>query len=203
MKKTWLLVLFAICFQAQGQKQKIEVYATAGLNNTLSHLSEGSESHRTAVSQWSWQAGGAMFIPLQKNLFIYTGLQFEKKRSDAKGTFATYIFRNFNYILNYISLPIELGKQWSLASLKFRLSAGGFIATALSGRLEGKAYGNTGMFDRIKNNYWGMQANIAIVSKRWMLQGQYQWGLSKINHDDSYVLKYNTGSVNVGYRLNR
>jgi hypothetical protein len=224
MRKTGLFLLLFICLGSKAQKQKIELFAIAGANNTLEMLKMTGSSSTSSTGNWQWQTGVLLVLPVEKNWFAYTALQYENKsaHTEIPACCAGTAGENFDYKTHYINLPAGIGYQWALRKTKLRLGAGAFLSIATGGSMKGNEYGGNiitfssmypyrgkyverklkvGKAGDLSSTYSGMQADVSAVSKRWMLRLQYQVGWTKIAPDLVLKMYYNTASVSLGYRL--
>jgi hypothetical protein len=222
MQKLFFCVLLMSGFAARAQ---VEVIATAGLNNTQLFIKEGTlPSDNSTTCNWKWQAGVSVILPLEKGFYGQVGVQYETKLFHLEYVVCCTVGRSIDYHANYITLPFGLGYEFKLPGKKqLRIGGGGFVSMATGGRREENAFAGDiigpyptepyheradliigdGQNDDLKKFYWGAQANIAAVSKRFSVQLQYQLGLTKANPDKYINFKYGTASIGIGYRINR
>jgi hypothetical protein len=224
MQKFFLFsfVLLVSSFAAEAQ---VEFIATAGLNNTQLFVKEGIFSKNSPTCNWKWQAGVSVILPLEKGFYGQTGVQYENKLFHQEYIVCCTIGRDIDYHANYLTLPFGLGYEFKLRGKKqLRVGGGGFVSMATGGRREENTfsgdivgpgpsgYGIThestklvigdGPNDDLKRFYYGAQANIAAVSKRFMVQLQDQLGLTTANPNRYSNFKQGTAAVNIGYRIN-
>lgn len=228
MRKTWLFILLLICVGSGAQTAKTEVYALAGLNTSEMLLKTSKSSSSATTGRFQWQAGASVWMPIEKSLFLYTGIQYENKSGHAEiQACCTGIpGENFDYTTQHINVPLGLAYQWLIQKTKLRFGAGAFVAIATGGFMKGNDYsrgvisfsstfpyrrpyrerslavGNGPDYD-LRMVTTGLQANVTAILKKLVLQLQYQFGLSRFNPDPDFRLYFNTVSVNVGYKINR
>jgi hypothetical protein len=224
--ETMRKIFFITCLLSfLSSRAQVQVYMNGGINNTQIPITKNAGSGiKQNEGGNSWQAGGSMVLSGENKGFFYTGLRYENKNFHKAQIECCTLYKDAQYQLQYISLPIGGGYQVPVSkSTNLQFSGGAYISMGVSGSAEGNQYpytssvplsqmsmdphfeekvnfqGNKAEFAKWQ---WGLETGISANWKKIAVQFRYQFGLNNIlpaNPDSE--MRYRTATLDLGYRL--
>lgn len=208
------------------------LFVLGGVN--LANVSRGTDGSTSSRNQLTtWNAGVLGDIPLNEFLSVQPGLMWMSKGSETERNNIGGTGVNFRTEFNpqYLEIPVNLALKIPFgdnSKVNFFVAAGPYAAVGLAGKYETTATSPGGTSVTTKSNIkwnnddpftagqedadasrlrrfdFGINGSAGFTFGRFMVRGQYGWGLSKLSSVDNAnnaANKHRVLSLNLGVRI--
>ena len=173
--------------------------AKAGLN--LANVNEKSDAGSSTTKMLiGFHIGGTAEFAMSEKIGLEAGLLFSTKgaKQDFSGLSSTLS-------INYLEIPINCIYKVDLSSLKVLISAGPYLAYALSGKADAETinFGSDAEKDDMKPLDFGLNIGAGVEIKGVSIMMQYGLGLANLalRTDGGYSIKNYVIGISAGYKF--